>query len=120
MDHPKADGKLIWTAWNSGSHSPTGVGYGFKIPIRDRDLYFDRAWKTVVVELPDGGVSKTVELNVEKSSFWGKYCHELLSKEFGLWLIKNRRGHWENRRPPRINVSILGEGKFRVEPGFVD
>jgi hypothetical protein len=120
MNQPNAMKGMIWTAWNSGSHSPSGVGYGFKIAIRDRDLYIDTTWKTVTVELPVGDGYKIVELNVDKPSFWGKHCHELLSKEFGMWLLNNGRGRWQNRKPPKMHVSIMGPGKFRIESGFAE
>jgi hypothetical protein len=40
------------TAWNNGSFHSSGAGYGFKVPIDDRDRFFERSWGSVVVELP--------------------------------------------------------------------
>jgi hypothetical protein len=43
---------MEWTAWNNGSFHSSGAGYGFKVPIDDRDRFFERSWGSVVVELP--------------------------------------------------------------------
>lgn len=104
-----------WTAWNNGTHTPNGHGYGLKIPIEDRDKYFESSWKTVKVDLPEAGGFKTIVLNIEKPSFWTKHCHELISKELGQWLLANRLAPWEKRKPPRLRIAIIGEGHFRIE-----
>lgn len=82
---------MIVNAWSCGSHKSTGAGYGLKIKIEDRDLYFDKSWKIVLVELPNGLI---VEANVNKSSFWNKICHELINKEFGLWFLELGIAPW--------------------------
>jgi hypothetical protein len=33
------------TAWNNGSHSATGAGYGLRISRQDRDRFFDPQWR---------------------------------------------------------------------------
>lgn len=105
----------MWTAWNNGTHTPNGYGYGLKVPIADRDKYFRSSWKSVKFDLPEAGGFKTIEINVEKASFWTKHCHELICKELGLWLLANQLAPWEKRKPPRLPVTILGEGHFRLE-----
>jgi hypothetical protein len=36
---------MIVTAWNNGKNNPSGSGYGFKVDIKDRDIYFNKDWK---------------------------------------------------------------------------
>jgi hypothetical protein len=49
---------LRWTAWNNGQHARSGNGYGLRIPIADRDRYFDPAQNVATLILPgsDGEV----------------------------------------------------------------
>jgi hypothetical protein len=65
---------LIWTAWNNGQFHSSGAGYGFKVPIQDRDRYFDRYWQQVILILPFGSGPKEESVNVAKGSFWGDNC----------------------------------------------
>jgi len=105
---------LRWTAWNSGTHAKSGAGYGFKVPIQDRDRYFEKKWQTVVLELPASGRYTEVEVNIAKASFWTATCHELISREIGRWLRANGLAPWPIRRPPKVVVEFLGERRFRV------
>lgn len=106
---------MKWTAWNNGRHHTTGAGYGVKIPVADRDIFFQREWGSVVVELPsDSGVVE-VKLNTAKPSFWNPTCHELISREIGLWLRNRGLAPWPAGKPPKLRVSALGTGRFRVD-----
>lgn len=105
---------LIWTAWKSGKHGQSGVGYGLKVPIVDRDEHFCQEWQTVVLELPEENGSAEVEVNIAKKSFWNDSCHELISKKIGLWLQKKSLAPWPMNSPPRIAVELAGERRFRV------
>jgi hypothetical protein len=105
---------LIWTAWNSGTHLKSGAGYGFKVPIRDRDRFFDRKWRSVVLELPTASGHTEIEVNVAKDSFWTEKCHELISRDIGQWLRSNGLAPWRRGRPPKVNVEAVGERRFRV------
>lgn len=96
---------MIVTAWKAGS-------FGFKVDIKDRDRYFDRAWRYVLLELE--GYSKTVEANVDKASFWNDTCHELICKDIGLWLEQNQLAPWRKGYPPKIRMEHLEGNKFRV------
>ena len=101
------------TAWNNGSHHASGGGYGFKLRAEDRDRYFQRSWKTVFVSLP--GVTDAVEVNVAKSSFWSASCRELISREFGRWLIENRYAPWQSGAPPKFQLRHSGSNRFKLE-----
>ena len=72
------------TAWNNGSHLKSGVGYGLKVDIRDRDTYFDPDAESVALRLPNG---KEIAVNTAKVSFWSETCSELIHKEIGRWLL---------------------------------
>lgn len=105
---------MSWSAWSNGKHHHSGVGYGLKIPIRDRDAYFRREWESVVLELPTPEGTVAVELSISKPSFWNRTCHELISKEVGIWLRERGLTCWPKRLPPKLIVTAVGERRFRV------
>lgn len=106
--------EMIWTAWNNGKHHSTGAGYGFKVPIYDRDTHFDPSWKYIKLDLPSDFGTDTVLINVDKPSFWDKTCHELISKEIGQWLIKRELAPWEKNDPPKFKVTSVGKAHFAL------
>jgi hypothetical protein len=101
------------TAWNNGKHHATGAGYGFKVNANDRDKHFERSWKTVLVSLP--GVERQVEVNIAKSSFWSDTCRELISREFGRWLLENNYAPWPSGAPPKFQMHHTSGNQFRLE-----
>jgi hypothetical protein len=104
---------LIWTAWNKGRHHSSGNGYGLKIPIRDRDLFFDPKIGSAILVLPDG--EREICINTEKNSFWSDTCRELISKDLGRWFIRKGLAPWPAGAPPKIRAVPLGRGKFKIE-----
>lgn len=46
---------MIATAWNNGYHYTDDNGYGIKLTARDRDIYFNKGRKTILLEL-DGEI----------------------------------------------------------------
>jgi len=94
---------MIWTAWKNGKHNSPGVAYGLTVPAQDRDRYFSRSWRTIILELPTTAGAIQVEINIAKGSFWGG-CRELIDKEIGEWLIQRGLVPWPKGRPPRFNV----------------
>lgn len=100
---------MVVVGWNSGRHEKTGAGYGVKINRQDRDSFFRKEWKSVVVLLPDG---KQVEINIDKPSFWNDTCRELISKEIGSWLRSEGLAPWPKGKPPRFELKEAGEAKF--------
>lgn len=100
------------TAWNNGQHHPSGAGYGFKISIKDRNVYFKNSWETVEVKLPSGEV---VEVNINKSSFWTDTCRELISKKFGIWLREKRLAPWKKGSPPKFELVSMNGRKFELK-----
>ena len=104
---------LIWTAWNNGSWSPTGAGYGLSVPRGDRDRCFDRQWSSVVLELPGDDGIVSIDVSVAKASFW-RACPELISKDIGQWLLRRQLAPWPKRQPPQFSVHPGGPARFRV------
>lgn len=105
---------LTWIAWKGGKHSDTGAGYGFKVPIIDRDIHFKHEWPSVTLELPCNNSFAEVVVNIQKASFWNNTCHEVINKKIGLWLFKSSLAPWPKRKPPKIFVEVIGERRFRI------
>ena len=105
---------LVWTAWNNGRHAASGAGYGLKVPIHDRNLYFDREWASVLLELSLNGKYTKTEVSISKPSFWNETCHELISKDIGNWLRQLKLAPWHRGAPPNILIQHLGSKRFRA------
>jgi hypothetical protein len=105
---------MIWTGWNNGKKHPTGAGYGFKVPIVDRDRIFKPEWRRIVVELPTPSWGIVTEVNVAKPSFEG-HCREVISEGIGRWMLDRGFAPWPKGRPPKFDVELLGAGSFRVK-----
>ncbi len=103
---------MIVKAWNNGSHRSDGNGYGIKIKAQDRDTFFRREWKTIILELEGDPVP--VEININKPSFWGATCRELISIRIGRWIIKNGFTPWDNMKPPLLDLEQISDNNFRL------
>ena len=97
---------MIVTAWTNGEN-----GYGIKIDENDRDKHFRREWGRVFVELPNG---KVVDANINKDSFWGKKCRELISSTIKEWLEETGKLPWPKGAPPKFELVHVEENKFRL------
>lgn len=109
--------ELTWTAWNNGKHLTSGAGYGLKVPINDRDMYFERNWSKIILELPKPPGYTEVEVNISKTSFWNKGCHELICRDIGIWLRDLGLAPWPSRNPPKLQIQVVVENRFRIK-GF--
>jgi hypothetical protein len=105
---------MEWTAWNNSSFHSSGAGYGFKVPIHDREKLFKRSWGSVIVELPSNNKFIEVICNIDKNSFWNDKCGELISKKIGQWLIGLKLAPWPTGEPPKFNVRLVSQGRFRI------
>lgn len=103
---------MIVTAWKNGTPSPTGAGYGVKLAASDRDRFFDRNWKSVCLLLE--GSPDVIEVNIDKPSFWGNTCRELISAEIGRWLIHNGLVPWPKGQPPTLSLNALEGNTFAL------
>lgn len=103
---------MLVKAWNNGYHHSNGNGYGLKISPADRDSYFYREWKTILLELD--GESNDIKVNIDKDSFWNKSCRELISVDIGKWLIKHKLAPWQKGNPPTLNLGQIEGRRFRL------
>ncbi len=101
---------MIVTAWNNGEHHKTGAGYGVKIDVADRDQFFQRDWKSIILEIE--GKPEKIEVNIEKDSFWGKTCRELINKEIGIWMLQNGLAPWPQDHPSQMLLEPKGDRHF--------
>jgi hypothetical protein len=69
-------------AWSNGA-----TGYGLKMSAVDRDAHLKREWRSVHLFLPNR--DRPIKVNIDKNSLWNNTYRELISKEFGVWLIDN-------------------------------
>lgn len=101
---------MIVTAWNNGDHNQSGAGYGIKISTEDRDQFFKRAWRSVILEFE--GTTVQAEVNIDKPSFWNPQCRELIKQEIGIWLRANGLSSWPPDDPPRLSLEQLSNRRF--------
>jgi hypothetical protein len=109
---------MTWAGWNNGEHHSTGAGYGLKVTVADRDRHFKRTWRTVSIELPRGNGFTVVDANVAKESFWGPKCRELISRDIGRWMLDEGYAPWPDNMPPKFEVELSGDRRFRVKNGL--
>jgi hypothetical protein len=103
---------MIVTAWNNGTPSSTGAGYGVKLKAFDRDRHFRREWDTIELELE--GFAHVIKVNVAKASFWNSSCRELIHSEIGRWLIDKGLHSWQLGKPPKLSLRYIGGNRFRL------
>lgn len=100
------------TAWNNGQHHKSGAGYGLKIKAQDRDRHFDRAWRSINLYLPNA--RESIEVNIDKRSFWELTCRELIHRGIGEWLLSSGIAPWEKGSPPNFELEPLEGTSFRI------
>ena len=103
---------MIGTAWNNGSPSMSGAGYGIKLKPEDRDKYFDRESKYATLRLE--GQAADIHVNTDKPSFWNGTCRELINMKIGRWFISNGIAKWVKGHPPKLQLEPVGEQIFHV------
>jgi len=100
---------MIWTTWTNGTSS-----YGFKINRDDRDKYFDKEWKYIILELPSLEENVEIMINTDKKSFWNNTCRELINIRIKKWLEKSKYIPWEPHNPPKFEVQYGNTNRFRL------
>lgn len=100
---------MIATGWSNGAPKETGAGYGLRIRLQDRGRYFDQAWSSVIVELPEGEWV-TIPLS---DSFWRK-CAELRSSQVGKWMLDRGFAPWPKGNPLKFALEPLCNGRFTL------
>ena len=103
------------TAWNNGQWHASGAGYGLKVSVADRDRFFRRDRRTVTLRLIAGSGVVDVEVNCAKDSFWNGSFQELIARDIGRWLLDLGLAPWPKGRPPRVDLTPIEPGVFRVQ-----
>ncbi|MEM3453360.1 MAG: hypothetical protein QW835_07050 [Candidatus Hadarchaeum sp.] len=97
------------SGWNNGRpNNQTGAGYGVRISKDDRDTFFKREWKSVVVK-SDGD---SIVCNLS-NAFW-KNCPELRNKKIGKWMLNKKIAPWPESNPPRLELTPTSNQEFRL------
>lgn len=102
---------MIVTGWSNGSPSSSGAGYGLRLKRQDRDAFFKRAMRTVLIEIP--GQHEPAEVGVDNDSFW-RSCTELRSADIGRWMLKRGFAPWPKGHPPAFELVQKGERRFAL------
>jgi len=97
---------LIVTAWNNGAHY-----YGLTVAPEDKG-YFNRSHGKINLKLE--GEAESIKVNIDKDSFWNNTCGELIKKQIGDWLTRNRLAPWKWRNPPKLCLEKTGKNEFLV------
>lgn len=92
----------------------SGAGYGFKVVTADRDRWFSRRQACVVVDMPSSSGHVSAEVNIDKPSFWGPDCRELIGQAIGRWLISEGHAPWPTGTPPKFEVRRSRADRFEV------
>lgn len=103
---------IIAKAWKNGKHLANNTLYGIRITAKDRDAYFKREWKSVILYL--NGEPQSVMVNIDKDSFWEADCIELINNKIKYWLNKNKKIPWPKGYPPEVILETKGKYEFEV------
>lgn len=90
---------MIVTAWNNGN-----TGYGIRLLADDRDRYFSKKWKDVLIKIV-GKFEVTCKMTPR---FWST-CPELRNVVFRDWFaelgyVKGKRKDWKKGNPPKFHL----------------
>ena len=99
---------MIVTSWNNGDFNESGSGYGIRIKIKDRGIFFQNHWKTIQIGLEGENEQISVRLS---PSFWKK-CPELRHMNIGKWFLKNGIGKWKKQVPYHLILNSVEDGIF--------
>ena len=97
------------SCWFGGPDKKTPAGYDIRIKPKDRERYFNKSWKSIIIELEN---DETIEVRVSPS-FWEE-CIELRSAKIGRWLFKNGLATWPKQKVPHLDLQPSGERRFAL------
>lgn len=92
--------------WSAG---PT---YGVSVGQVNRDLHFDRSWRTVRLTL--GDEPRPIEIPIT-DAFWHK-CPEFRHPAIRDWYTRLGLAPWPKGQPPSFKVRQIEGNHFSVEP----
>lgn len=99
---------MFVNTWNNGSYKESSTGYGVKISTTNREKFFDKSWKSVVVSISNP--KNSIEIAI-KDTFWTT-CSELRSERIGKYIIENRLGKWEKGKPNKLLLFPQNDNRF--------
>lgn len=105
---------MIVVAWNNGKYFSSGAGYGIKLSETDIVEFFNKEWPFILLRL-EGEESTPIKININKKSFWNHTCRELISKDIGSWMIKNKVAPWQKGNPPKLNLVHISDNIFELQ-----
>ena len=89
------------TGWKGGT-------YGIRVGKANAEDYFSRDRRTIEVEI-DG----RFHVFALSDTFWTT-CPEFRGAVIGHWLQHNGLAPWPSRRPPELELTPLGNNRFRL------
>jgi len=104
---------MVVTAWNTGAHSRNGAGYGFRVHPADRDVFFQKEWTAIVLEVE--GQGNPVEISLEGVDLWAETPGAIPCAAVGRWLRHNGLAPWTRGNPPVFVLEPVADNRFRVE-----
>jgi hypothetical protein len=93
------------TGWTNGQGT-----YGIRVGVKNRDRHFDRAWRTIGVDID--GHWHVCPLT---PGFWYR-CPELRHPAIRDWLQRHNRIPWPVSQPPLAELRPLAINGFRLTP----
>jgi hypothetical protein len=95
---------VLVKGWQGG-----GGTFGIRIGAPNRRLYFNPAWKSVLIEID--GLRHDIAIT---DGFWKK-CPELRSRAIKEWMTANGLIPWPKQDPPSFELTALADRVFRLE-----
>ena len=89
------------TGWKGGT-------YGVRVGQQNAAKFFRKNWSGIIVEI--GGRPHYYAL---RSTFWTT-CPEFRGAEIGDWLEANGLAPWRSGEPPDLELTPLGENRFKL------
>ncbi|MRW83032.1 hypothetical protein GJ698_02870 [Pseudoduganella sp. FT26W] len=99
------------SAWKNGRASNPRVVYGIRVGVENRAAYFPVERDVIVVEMDNE------EHTFHLTDGFRRKCPEFRdSKGTAIrdWLARHRTTDWPRGRPPRFELHVLGDGRFRL------
>jgi hypothetical protein len=102
---------MIVSAWSCKPRDKfVAAGSGVQVRAQDRDRFFDRSWTSAEIELP---TTEVISVNLTRT-FWTT-CPELRGSAIGRWMLAAGIAPWTGLRRPKLLLTPLGDGRFRLE-----
>ncbi len=101
---------MIVSTWNASSYNDSGAGYGVRISASDREKFFDKSWKSIILYI--GKFENSVILPI-RGTFW-TICPELRNMKIGEYLIVNGLNKWKKGKPHKLILFPQNDNQFML------